>query len=141
MKSKLPHLVLVEDDPFIQRMYERALTAAGFDVSLSPDGTILLEVSQLHAPDIILMDVKMPNFNGLETLEELKSGIGTREIPVIMLSAYDDPAIVNKAMALGAEKYLVKSQYEPMQVVDILKQILSNHGKHFEYPEVPPQVS
>jgi CheY-like chemotaxis protein len=126
--NRRPRITLVEDDPFIQRMYDRALNAAGFDVSLSPDGTIVYDVSKIKAPDLILMDVMMPNFNGLEALKELKSGTGTRLIPVIMLSAYDDPALIQQAMDLGAEYYLVKSQNDPQEVVRIIKDVLAKHG-------------
>jgi len=139
MPPKRPRVVLVEDDPMVQRLYDRSLTRAGFDVSLSPDGTILLEVSQLNPPHIILMDVMMPNFNGLEALEELKTGIGTKEIPVIMLSAYDDPAFIKKALELGARHYLVKSQYDPNQVVNIIKETLAERGLRFTYPELPSE--
>ena len=123
-----PRIVLVEDDPVIQRMYDRALSMSGFDTSISPDGTIVSDVARLSAPDLIVMDVKMPNFNGLEALKELKAGVGTGSIPVIMLSAFDDPELIQQALALGAEQYLVKSKYEPHEVVDIIKQVLAKRG-------------
>ena len=119
---------MVEDDPMIQNMYDKALTFAGFDVSISPDGTIVLEAARVSPPDLILMDVMMPNFNGLEALKEIKDGIGTSSIPVIMLSAYDDQNLIDQALALGAERYLIKSQYEPQEVIDIIKEILAKRG-------------
>lgn len=130
-----PRIALVEDDPLIRRMYERALTTAGFDVSLSPDGTIVAEVAGLSPPDLILMDVKMPNFNGLEALRQLKEGIITGSIPVIMFSAFDEPSLIKQAMSLGAERYLIKSQYEPQQVIDIITEILAKRGIYLKKHE------
>ena len=112
-------------------MYEFALSAAGFDVSVSPDGTIVAEVARLSQPDLILMDVKMPNFNGMDVLKELKTGVGTSGIPVIMLSAFNDPDLINQALSLGAEQYLVKSQYEPEEIIDIITQVLAKRGIDF----------
>jgi CheY-like chemotaxis protein len=127
-----PRLVLVEDDPSIRRMYERAFSTAGFDVTTSEDGTIIAEVAKMNPPDVILMDIMMPNFNGLEALEELKANVLTRGIPVIMLSAYDNAEIVKRALELGARHYLVKSAYEPQQIVDILNETIAERQKEIE---------
>jgi CheY-like chemotaxis protein len=73
------------------------------------------------------MDVMMPNFNGLKALEELKSKPETQNIPVIMLSANDDDAIVQKALGLGAARYLFKDKLEPSQVIQIIKEVMAKH--------------
>ena len=125
-------LILVEDDPTIRRMYERAFVAAGFDVTTSDDGTIIADVAKLNPPDIILMDVMMPNFNGLEALKELKANVLTRGIPVIMLSAFDNADIVRRALQLGARYYLVKSAYEPQEIVNILNETIAERQKETE---------
>lgn len=117
-------LLLIEDDPVVRRMYERAFSMEGFDTRTASDGTIVFESILLNRPDVILMDVMMPNFNGLETLEELKSERKTQSIPVIMLSAYDDPKIIEKALSLGAARYLVKNNVEPSEISEIVRQIV-----------------
>lgn len=117
-------LLLVEDDPYMQRMYERAFTAAGFSVNIANDGTIVFETVKLDRPDIIIMDVMMPNFNGLVALEELKASPFSQQIPVIMLSAASDDATIQKALKLGAIKYLIKSQVEPNEIIQIINDII-----------------
>jgi CheY-like chemotaxis protein len=117
--------MLVEDDPLVQRLYERAFTSQGFDVTLAKDGTLVYETIRIHRPDIIVMDVMMPNFNGIETLEELKSNPDTRNIPIVMLSANDDPEIVKKALELGAVRFLFKDKVAIDQVVQTIKDIAS----------------
>lgn len=116
-------VLLIEDDAVVRRMYERAFAMAGFVVTTESDGTVVTESVELSRPDIIVMDVMMPNFNGLETLEELKKNSKTQSVPVIMLSAYDDEKIVKKAMDLGASRYLVKNAVEPNQIVDIVREV------------------
>src|SRR5260221_10225243 len=106
-------LMLVEDDPMIQRLYENLFARAGFAVMIANDGTIVKETILANQPDIIVMDVMMPNFNGLVTLKELKTNPKTASIPVVMLSAYSDPKLVKQALDLGAKRYLVKSEMEP----------------------------
>jgi twitching motility two-component system response regulator PilH len=115
-------LLLVEDDPTMQRMYANMFTRAGFTVITADDGTIVLETVMLQRPDIILMDVMMPNFNGLATLRELKTNPKTGTIPIIMLSAFNDEQLVEKALNYGAARYLVKSEVEPDDLVKTVQE-------------------
>ena len=114
-------VMLVEDSPTVRRMYERAFGIAGFDIMLANDGTIVYETALINRPDIIIMDVMMPNFNGLRSLEELKADGRTEKIPIIMLSAYSEDAIIKEALELGAARYLVKSEVEPKELIQIIK--------------------
>lgn len=104
----------------MQRMYANMFTRAGFTVVTANDGTIVLETILLHHPDVIVMDVMMPNFNGIATLKEIKADPKTATIPVIMLSAYNDELIVEKALHSGAKRYLVKSEVEPDELVKVV---------------------
>lgn len=88
---------------------------------LANDGTIVYETALINRPDIIIMDVMMPNFNGLRSLEELKADGRTEKIPIIMLSAYSEDAIIKEALELGAARYLVKSEVEPKELIQIIK--------------------
>ncbi|MEK7594014.1 MAG: response regulator [Patescibacteria group bacterium] len=114
-------LLLVEDDPPIRRMYENAFEREGFEVQSAYDGTLVRETILNNPPDIVIMDVMMPNFDGIATLKDLKLNAKTSSIPVIMLSANDDPAVIKKALDLGAAHYLVKSNVEPSEVVAIIR--------------------
>lgn len=119
-------VLIVEDEPLVQRMYDRALSMAGLDVRLAKDGTIVFETILLNRPDIIILDVMMPNFNGLETLKELKKDRKTWSIPVIMLSANDNPEVIQQALSLGAERYLVKQNVEPQDIVNYINQAVEH---------------
>lgn len=117
-------LLLVEDNEFVQRMFGRAFAAAAFDVLTADDGAQALQSAMANHPDIIIMDVMMPNMNGLEALKALKENDATRSIPIVMLSAYDDESLMMQALNLGASRYLLKSSLEPDVIVSIIKDVI-----------------
>ena len=120
-------LLLVEDDAAIQRMYSKYFRFAGFEVITANDGTLVQETVELERPDIIIMDVMMPNFNGLDALRELKMRPNTRYIPVIMLSGNDDSALIQQALKLGAARYLIKSNTEPKNVAALAQELITHY--------------
>jgi DNA-binding response OmpR family regulator len=104
------HILVVDDDPLISRMYEHKLTADGYDVDTAPDGKVALEKIQSKKPDLILLDVMMPKLNGVETLKAIKAEKKFSHVPVIFLTNLTDNADdVKNAKELGALDYLVKA--------------------------------
>jgi CheY-like chemotaxis protein len=118
-------ILLVEDSPVIQRMYGRVLEESGFTVTKADDGKQAVELAVAQIPDIIMMDVMMPNMNGIEALEVLKSNEATKAIPVVMVSANEDDIIMQKAIQLGASRYLIKGINEPAEIIDLLNTVLA----------------
>ena len=118
-------ILIVEDDPLIQRMYARALMRAGLQTSLIDNGAAALDTALQTQPDLVLMDVMMPDINGIEALKILKADNRTKSIPVIMLSANDDPELMQQALEAGASRYLAKSVVEPDQIVSAIQQSFS----------------
>lgn len=106
-------VLIVEDNPFIQRMYGRTFQEAGLSVISASDGSTVVDTATTEQPDVILMDVMMPHKNGIETLKDLKLHDQTKAIPVIMISAYEEPTLMQQALQLGAKQYLLKSAVEP----------------------------
>jgi CheY-like chemotaxis protein len=121
-------VLLVEDNPFIQRMYGRAFQEAGLTVLTASDGTTVVDLTLQEHPDIILMDVMMPNHNGLETLKDLKANEQTRNVPVIMISAYEEPSLMQESLQLGANRYLLKSAVEPSTLLAHMHEDVKNAG-------------
>lgn len=113
-------ILVVEDDQLIQRMYGRSLAQAGYTVVFANNGPEALDVATHERPDTILMDVMMPGMDGIEVLKELKANPATAPVPVIMLSANDDPELMQHALETGAVKYLTKSDVEPKQIVEFI---------------------
>lgn len=119
-------ILIVEDDPSISLMYQKAFTFEGFEVTTSFDGAGVYEQVVANPPSIILLDIILPTVNGLQVLGKLKADPATQNIPVIMLSNLDSMKEIDEAIALGAVKYITKGNYEPVQVVELVKKILDN---------------
>jgi len=101
-------LLLVEDDPDIQLVARAALKRAGFTVTSLPNGVAALERLRTDRPDVILLDWMMPDMDGPELCERLKSDPATSDIPVIFLTARSQQAEIARGLELGAVGYLVK---------------------------------
>ncbi len=129
MADSKAQILIVEDDPLMARLYSKVFTIEGYEVVMAADGEEGLSCVHKSAPTIILLDVMMPKLNGLELLEKLKADPATKKIPVIMLTNLAGQADAEKAITLGAVKYIVKSEYEPKQIVNMVKEILSGYTR------------
>jgi PAS domain S-box-containing protein len=109
MKSLATNKVLVVDDDAGGRRLTRAtLVRAGFDVIEAEDGLIALEMLRKGLPDLILLDVSMPNKDGFETCEELREIPGADNVPVIMMTGLDDVQSIERAFKVGASDFITK---------------------------------
>lgn len=122
-------VLITEDDPLMSRMYQKIFTFEGYEVIMAGNGEEGLEKAKLEKPTIILLDVMMPKMNGLQMLEKLKLDPASKSIPVIMLTNLAGEKDAETAMSKGAVKYIVKSEYEPKQVVDMVKEILAGYTR------------
>jgi len=120
-------ILLVEDDPFLSEIYVIKFQEAGFSVSLAVDGSKGLERIKHEQPDLVLLDIVMPNVDGLELLRTIKDDEATRNIPIIILSNLGEEEDINRGLALGAELYIVKAHYTPTEVVAKVKSILEKN--------------
>jgi CheY-like chemotaxis protein len=123
------HLLIVEDDPLMSRMYQKIFTFEKYEVETAADGVEGLEKARKNKPTLILLDVMMPKMNGLQVLEKLKSDPDTKHIPVMMLTNLAGEKDAEHALMKGAVKYIVKSEHEPKQVVNMVKEIIAAHSR------------
>lgn len=121
----MAHILLVEDDPLIYRMYQKVFQLEGLDLAVASDGQDGLQKVQAQPPDLILLDVMMPIMNGVELLEKLKEDPKTTDIPVIMLTNLSNMQITQDALSKGALFYIVKSETEPDRLVQIVRDTLN----------------
>jgi two-component system response regulator len=98
----------VDDEPFNIDYVEQELEDLGYETSSAENGREALEQVAKDAPDVILLDILMPEMDGFQVLEHLKSDNTLRNIPVIVVSALSDMSCIVKAVGLGAEDYLAK---------------------------------
>ncbi|OGG01764.1 hypothetical protein A2Z33_00290 [Candidatus Gottesmanbacteria bacterium RBG_16_52_11] len=122
-------VLIVEDDPLMARMYQKIFTFEKYAVEMAANGLEGLEKARTVKPTIILLDIMMPKMNGLEVLDKLKKDPDLKSIPVIMLTNLAGEKDAETALLKGAVKYIVKSQYEPKEVVKMIKEIIAGNTR------------
>ncbi|MBP2640703.1 MAG: cheB 8 [Firmicutes bacterium] len=106
MENKKPIVLVVDDQPGIRFLLDEVLTESGYEVVTASNGYEGVEKAGVLHPGLILMDMKMPGMDGIETLRKLKQrGQGDK---VIIMTAYGENEIVNQALEIGAFAYLIK---------------------------------
>ena len=124
MSKMMPVIVIVEDDSALSKMYEERFKSEKFIVALAKDGDEAINKINLEKPDIILLDLMLPKRGGLGVLQILKTLPQTKNIPVIILTAYAQDEYKKVAQANGAVEFLSKSETMPVEVVKKVKEII-----------------
>lgn len=119
-------ILLVEDDKSLSEIYSVRLRAEGYDILSASDGKQALALAIKEVPDLIISDVMMPNISGFDMLDILRSTTETRGIHVIMMTALSSDEQRQRGMALGADRYLVKSQVGIEDVVRTVHEVLGD---------------
>jgi DNA-binding response OmpR family regulator len=129
--TKQSKILYVEDDRGLAALYGARLKAEGYDVKYCFDGDNALQVGKLFKPDLILLDLMMPTLNGYDALEMFRSLVETRSAKIIIMSALSQPEDIEKAKALGADDYIVKSQ-------TLIDEVMERIRKHLDSRNADP---
>lgn len=123
----MPLIYIIEDDEFMSRLYERMFREGGYDIKIIPEANdVFVELSGAgERPALILCDIMMPDVSGFEVLKHLKQDAALKDIPVVMWTNLGGKEEAEKARALGADDYLVKSDYGPKETLEKVDQILA----------------
>lgn len=117
-------ILIIEDEKILAEMYKEKFLQAGFNVDLAvsaEEGLLFLERAK---PDFILLDILLPDMDGIQFLRHLRSTKEYAGIPVVAFSNYDDPKIKKEAIQLGAKEYLLKTQFTPRQLIERINNFL-----------------
>ena len=117
-------VLLVEDNDFIRNMYQLKLSKAGLTVEEAVDGKQALEKIKAKKPDLVLLDMMMPNMSGIDVLKQLNKDKVVPDLPVIVLTNIMNSQAITEARDLGARDYIIKTDLTPSQVIDKLKPFL-----------------
>ena len=128
MRAVHPATILAVDDTEARLYFlSRVLTRAGFEVLQAANGMQGLALASQHIPDLILLDVKLPDMNGFEICRQLRTGPATARVPVVFLSSEHGPADgKERAQFVGAEEFLTYP-IMPDQLTVIVNGVLSRH--------------
>lgn len=133
-------ILLVEDDKSLSEIYDVRLRAEGYDILSASDGEQALALAIKEVPDLIISDVMMPNISGFDMLDILRSTTETRGIHVIMMTALSSDEQRQRGMALGADRYLIKSQVGIEDVVRTVHEVLGDASVPSPAPLVNEQA-
>lgn len=122
-------ILIVEDDPLIARLYEKVFKFEGFEVDVALNGLEGLEKVRSGKPTLVILDIMMPEMNGLEVLDKLKADPETKKIPVVVLTNLAGGQDADAALMKGAVKYIVKSEYEPKAIANMIKEVLAGYTR------------
>lgn len=117
-------IAIIEDDPVISQMYRMKFEADGFDVQLANNGKRGVALVGAFSPDIILLDLQMPEMSGDEALAEIRKKSESKNTPVIILTNLGEEEAPKSLRALGIHSYIVKAELTPRQVVQRVKEAL-----------------
>src|SRR6516164_4293632 len=101
-------VLVVDDVPANVKLLEARLSAEYFDVTTASSGQEALSICERAECDVVLLDVMMPDLDGFEVCRRLKSGLSTHHIPVVMVTALDQPSDRIKGLEAGADDFLTK---------------------------------
>jgi DNA-binding response OmpR family regulator len=118
-------VLIAEDDKFISKAYAAGLIKAGFEVLIAHDGNEAMKMLKEHCPDVLLLDIMMPEKSGFEVLEEMKVTKTCAKIPVLVLSNLGQDSDIEKGKSLGAKDFLIKANHSMKQVVEKVKETLA----------------
>lgn len=117
-------ILLIEDEDYIRDLYKRQLNLAGFFTDGFGSGKEGMAALQKTTYNLILLDIMLPDTNGLEILKEIKQNIVTKNIPVVLLTNLGQEVVIEEGFKLGAEGYLIKASVTPDQIVQEIKSFL-----------------
>ena len=114
-------IAIIEDDPTISQMYRMKFEADGFDVRMAGNGKIGVDLVKSFKPDIILLDIQMPEMNGAAALKLISEHKDSKDTPVIILTNLGEEEAPSEMRSLGISSYIVKANNTPRQVVAHVK--------------------
>ena len=117
-------ILLVEDEEIIYSLLKKKLNQQGYEVSIATDGKEGLEKIEREKPDLVLLDIIMPKMGGFEVMEEMKKKEELKDIPVIVISNSGQPVELDKARSLGAKDWLIKTEFDPQEVIEKVKKYI-----------------
>lgn len=130
-------VLIIEDDPPYRKIYKRKFEVSGFQVEVAENGAIGLAKMREFMPDIVFVDLMMPQMDGFHFLDEAKADASLRGVPIVVLTNLSTSEDAEKVLQKGALAILVKSDTEPNAIVEKAEEILNSRSREAtQNPEV-----
>lgn len=128
MKHKI---LIIEDEKVLSELLEKKIKEEGYEVFIAMDGEEGLELMKKEKPDLVLLDIIMPKMDGFKVMEEMNKDpeLNLKKIPVVIVSNSGQPVEIDRALDLGVRDYLIKTQFDPIEVIDKIKKQIGSPGE------------
>ena len=126
MAHKIAIIDIVEDEQSISQMYKLKFESEGYVVFTAENGAKGLELVKNHRPDIVLLDLMMPEMTGDEMLKQLRSSEWGKNVRVIILTNVSQEEALKKVQDLQVSDFIIKAQSTPHQVLETVKRVLAH---------------
>ena len=130
-------ILVIEDEELLRNLYSELLEMKGFKVDKSCDGLEALKFLEEVKPDLILLDINMPNLDGVEFLRRIKAVDKLRKIPIILITGVIQVEKVSKCLDLGAVGYIEKAN-SPVEVMSKIEMVL---GAVIQTPQQKSEIN
>lgn len=117
-------ILIVEDDPFLIDIYTTKLKEVGFKIEVVKEGDEVLPKLKEKLPDLLLLDIVLPQVDGWEILRQIKEENSLKDLKIIILSNLGQKSEIEKGLKLGAARYLIKAHYTPSEIVEEIRKVL-----------------
>ena len=125
MNLEKKSILIIDDEVVLRNLLKFRLVSFGFDVLVAEDGYSGIEIAKTRKPDLIILDIMMPYFNGIEVCKKLKSDYKTKDIPVVFLSVLAQKEDIEMGKEAGGEFFLTKP-YDPEKLNLIIRMALKS---------------
>ncbi len=111
-------ILIIEDEEILSSLLQKKLTNEGYEVDVAEDGEEGMRKVREMLPDLVLLDIIMPKKGGFEVMEEMSEDEQLSSIPIIVVSNSGQPVEIDRAQKLGAKDWLVKTEFDPQEVIE-----------------------
>jgi len=119
-------ILIIEDEEILLGLLQKKLKQEGYNVLVAREGREGLSEMKKQKPDLVLLDIVMPIMDGFEVIKAMKADEEIKDIPVIIISNSGQPVELNKAKELGVKDWLIKTEFDPQEVVEKVKKQIGN---------------
>ncbi|MCD6233006.1 response regulator [bacterium] len=114
-------ILIAEDEEILYSLLKQKLVQQGYEVSVVKNGKEALEQMRKEKPDLLLLDIIMPEKGGFEVMEEMQKDPSLKDIPIVIISNSGQPVEIDKAKRLGAKDWVIKTEFDPQEVMEKVK--------------------
>ncbi len=119
-------ILLIEDDQIVANVYSNKLVVGGFQVEIANDGRTGLQLTTTYKPDLIILDLMLPDISGVEIMKDLRARPGLEKLPIIVFSNTYLSNVMKEAWKAGASKCFSKASCTPKQILEAIHSLLDN---------------